>query len=526
MKMKLYTVSLIAVFTSFCIRSNAQADQYLSNLLSPTAVNQHLLPYKTSSYRIGGPELNWQSIYLQGAVYFRDSVALYAPGIANFFGGLQTGSPFLTGHSNAGFGYYTLSSLTSGYHNAAIGNRALYSNTTGYGNIAMGHQALTFNLGGDVNVAIGRNALMDNTSGGGNTAVGNAALTNSNGSNNTAIGFDAMMDNSSGGWNSAIGSYALDNNTTGSDNAALGEFGLHANTTGHHNTAVGANADVSSGGLHHATAIGADATVNASNKIQLGSSTTVLATTGGVTIVSDGRFKNNVGEEDVPGLAFINQLRPVAYNVDYKKYDDFLRKNQPGDARKRLQDNTDYERALAQKGQQREVGFIAQDIDQLCKTKKYSFNGVYTPQNENDNYALDYSRFVVPLTKAVQELSAMNAEKDAKIEHLQQQINELKAAIMKGNDLKTFVSDASLDQNVPNPFNRGTSITYNIPPGFSSAHIFFSDKAGRLLKQMAISSAGKGTLTLDASVLSAGAYSYSLVIDGRIMQTRQMMVVK
>ena len=57
-------------------------------------------------------------------------------------------------------------------------------------------------------------------------------------------------------------------------------------------------------------------------------------------------------------------------------------------------------------------------------------------KNNKDLYGLRYAEFVVPLVKAVQELSEMNDAKDAKIDTLQQQNINLQKQF---NDLKTLV---------------------------------------------------------------------------------------
>ena len=308
-----------------------------------------------------------------------------------------------TGLSNTAYGSGALTSNTTGFENTATGYLALNLNTTGVQNTAYGNQALFLNTG-SYNTANGFFALGVNTTGGGNTANGFEALvSNTTGVYSTANGYRSLNSNTEGLQNTANGAFALYSNTTGFNNTASGLNSLLSNTTGSSNTAIGFNSDVSSGNLVNATAIGASAIVNSSYQMQLGSSTTIVSTSGGYTIVSDGRFKDEVKTDDAPGLAFINKLRPVAYNFNYKRYDDFLRKDMKGN-----KTTDEYQQQLVEKGKQRQVGFIAQEVDQMCRDNKFTFNGVYAPQNSNDNYALDYSRFVVPLVKAVQELSSEN----------------------------------------------------------------------------------------------------------------------
>jgi hypothetical protein len=68
------------------------------------------------------------------------------------------------------------------------------------------------------------------------------------------------------------------------------------------------------------------------------------------------------------------------------------------------QQNLAYRRQLDARSSKRETGFVAQDVERAVKESGYTaFNGVYAPTNPKDNYALDYSKMVVPLVKAVQE---------------------------------------------------------------------------------------------------------------------------
>jgi hypothetical protein len=41
-----------------------------------------------------------------------------------------------------------------------------------------------------------------------------------------------------------------------------------------------------------------------------------------------------------------------------------------------------------------------------------------------------------------------------------------------------------------------------------------------------VSGSGKGDLTVDASVLSSGAYNYSLYVEGKLIATKQMALAK
>jgi len=85
-----------------------------------------------------------------------------------------------------------------------------------------------------------------------------------------------------------------------------------------------------------------------------------------------------------------------------------------------------------------QTGFIAQEVEAAAKKIGYDFNGIHKPQNPTDHYSLSYEKFVVPLVKSVQELSAENDKKDktitdlnTKIDQMQNQINEILLQLKK-----------------------------------------------------------------------------------------------
>ncbi|MEO8713260.1 MAG: hypothetical protein ABI405_14105, partial [Parafilimonas sp.] len=158
------------------------------------------------------------------------------------------------------------------------------------------------------------------------------------------------------------------------------------------------------------------------------------------------------------------------------------------------------------------------------------------PENDKSFYALSYSSFVVPLVKAVQQLSAKNDSLVQANASMQSQMNTMQNEIQilankQGVDISSAsvnasLTSASLSQNVPNPYNNTTSIAYNLPASFSSAQIIVTDNAGKVLKTVIISGQGKGVLHLDGSSLAAGAYNYSLYVDGRMIDTKKMITIK
>lgn len=245
-------------------------------------------------------------------------------------------------------------------------------------------------------------AFMENTFLGPRAGVSNPVGVATGATSNTAIGGSSLFSNTTGFQNTAIGTISMRSNISGFHNTAIGFGSLQSVTTGQDNTALGAYANTLSTSTN-ATAIGFLAFANGSNKVRIGNSA-VTTIEGQVpfTTPSDGRFKYGV-KEDVQGLDFILQLRPVTYQFDVERFDEQLQSRQnteavvPADANMQAA----YNKATAI----RRTGFVAQEVEKAAIASGYNFSGLIKPTTEQDYYSISYESFVVPLVKAIQELN-------------------------------------------------------------------------------------------------------------------------
>ncbi|MEZ4989057.1 MAG: T9SS type A sorting domain-containing protein [Saprospiraceae bacterium] len=84
----------------------------------------------------------------------------------------------------------------------------------------------------------------------------------------------------------------------------------------------------------------------------------------------------------------------------------------------------------------------------------------------------------------------------------------------------------SLGQNRPNPARNRTLIPYAIPASSQSAEIRIFDAGGKLIQRHKLSPTESGTLEISNEAFSSGMYTYSLVIDGELKASRQMVIVR
>ena len=318
-------------------------------------------------------------------------------------------------NDNIGIGKNVFAALTSGDNNVVIGNGAGAANTTGNTNTFIGTGAGTANTTGTHLTVLGMNAYDQADTETYNTAIGvdsmGGAVAGSEG--NTCVGFQTGFALTSGGNLTAMGHLCGDTVTTGSDNSLYGYSAGTAITTGYSTTCmgkgagqsvtdghsivcIGMQADVSGGSNYHNIVIGHNF-VGASNDFSFGKASNVVTNDFDADAdwsrSSDERIKRNI-EDSTLGLEFIKDLRPVKfqwkpspevpeeltteYNVENQKNLDIIMH-----------------------------GFIAQEVKEaIDKHGDTTFGGWHLDKIDGVTQRTKKNMFIMPLVKAVQELSA------------------------------------------------------------------------------------------------------------------------
>jgi|GEM_PF-4407038 len=358
-----------------------------------------------------------------------DKINFYADGIKGLVMGESNGRTYLDIPNSAN--NVVIGSDLIGINaqdNVFVGSGAGNDNNAINSCVYVGFRAGRNNLS-NRNIAIGFDAL---TSGDGASSVvmGYEAAKNSD-EQIVSMGYQAGLENITGEHNTFIGTNAGWKIETGNDNTIIGDFagpnspgsedsrdntliGRDAGTTFDASacTFIGSETDCNSLGTFGSVALGYLTQVTATNQARIGNSfTTSIGGYAGWSNISDGRVKRNI-RETVPGLSFINALRPVNYTVDINSIE---RITQPSSS---VFDDPVYRQQKREQEAQVHSGFIAQEVEQAAADLQFEFSGIDRPKNEKDTYGLRYAEFVVPLVKAVQEQQVQIEVLKAEIELL------------------------------------------------------------------------------------------------------------
>lgn len=212
--------------------------------------------------------------------------------------------------------------------------------------------------------------------------------------------------------------------------------------------------------------------------------------------------------------------------------------------------------------QAEQIGLLAQNLKEVFPglVKQATYPGSVYGKEDVKFDAVNTNALVPVLVQAVKELDAKNVDTDKLKEELAavkansaNAIKELEAVKADNETLKrdmvdmkemldkicsngcgdfkpastlggTTGSESNLFQNVPNPFSNTTVIPYTIGHGVRQAVLVVTNLDGVEMKRFTTSNAGAGTFELSMGDFSAGTYIYSLFTDGKLIDTKKMIL--
>jgi hypothetical protein len=218
---------------------------------------------------------------------------------------------------------------------------------------------------------------------------------------------------------------------------------------------------------------------------------------------SDKRLKKNIVQLDkAKSLSGILSLNPVEYNLQQR----FEKTN--GDTTKVKSLYYDEESQLFKK---KHFGLIAQELQQIYPELVYEDSEGYL--------AVDYVGLIPLLIQSIKEI---RTELDLKNSNANSSLKIGNPQILDINNITYPI----LEQNNPNPFNTSTIINFALPKTIMNAAIYVYNMNGEQLNNYAISTKGKGSIVINGSEYNAGMYLYALIADGKVIDTKRMILTK
>lgn len=233
--------------------------------------------------------------------------------------------------------------------------------------------------------------------------------------------------------------------------------------------------------------------------------------------ISDSIFKKEVKTVE-NSLENIMKLRPVTYTFDKEgKYNAIRFTN----------------------GLQH--GFIAQEMEKVYpelvseNIHPANYNREGEKISEEFEYkGIAYTALIPELVSAIQEQQRQIENSMLIIEEQAKEISELKELVKNVTNYANNTSSSldpstgsegsisTISQNYPNPFLVETTVDYFINPKTSHpAYLVITAVNNTVVSKIALSDKGKGSVTLRLSDISAGVYTYTLLVNDQVVDSKQ-----
>jgi len=242
----------------------------------------------------------------------------------------------------------------------------------------------------------------------------------------------------------------------------------------------------------------------------------------GLKLTSDERLKNDI-EPLTNKFMFVYKLN----GKSYKKHlpDSVLTVVEQKDKNGNLISGKNFPVTKKTLKETAEFGFIAQELKNVYPE--------LVSQDTLGYYYVNYIGLIPIIVEALKDQKAQIDAQTAQISALLAKLEDLSSTPKKANaSIPADISETDaltypvLEQNIPNPFNATTSIGYSVPNSIVVANIYVYDMNGTQLKSYTISQRGKGNIIINGSELSAGMYLYALIADGKVIDTKRMILTK
>lgn len=243
---------------------------------------------------------------------------------------------------------------------------------------------------------------------------------------------------------------------------------------------------------------------------------------GSYLTASDGSYKDNVSDIK-NGLEKIKEIRGVTYTLKNQEYTAL--------------DKTDIEKDLSlaydtlnsplsaniiniimSERSRKKAGFIAQELEQVFPEAVYTL--------PNGKKAIAYSEIIPLLVEAIK-------EQQNEIDEMKQSRDYQIRSGMNKNERESDYSplinekfESKLYSNIPNPFKEQTIISYYISEVSSTASIHIYNLQGKQIKQINIEEKGNSSVVINGYELTPGMYMYTLIVDGKEIDTKKMILTE
>lgn len=179
------------------------------------------------------------------------------------------------------------------------------------------------------------------------------------------------------------------------------------------------------------------------------------------------------------------------------------------------------------KSNRKNVGLIAQEVELILPEAISESQG---------SKMIEYDALIPLLVEAIKEQQAqintlqnIVSAQEKEIVKVKADFDALKPNVLNSNlsindDPEKSKGASRLEQNAPNPFTTNTEIRYLIDEDVEIAELLVHDINGVEVMKVIIPERGHGKKVIRASELKSGIYLYSILLDGKLLDSKRMVL--
>ena len=230
---------------------------------------------------------------------------------------------------------------------------------------------------------------------------------------------------------------------------------------------------------------------------------------------SDISLKENIVpvSDEESSLANLMEMNVIKYNYKPKTYtpktEDELSLYEDKEAAAKAEDIAKQE--IERMAGQKHYGLSAQELQKIYPD--------LVRESQDGTLGVNYVELVPILIRSIQELKQeLDAVKGSGA-------RMTRSAYADGDDPNPAASGNVLYQNTPNPFKEQSTIRFRLADDARDAAICIFDLSGKMLRRLPVTS-GMTSVAVNGWELGEGLFLYSLVVGGREIDTKRMIITK
>lgn len=241
----------------------------------------------------------------------------------------------------------------------------------------------------------------------------------------------------------------------------------------------------------------------------------------GVKLTSDRRLKNNINNIN-NSLSKLLELQGVSYTLKSITPNKLFNSDATSGnmTEKEIKDKAFFDEWHREQERitntKMHNGFIAQDMRNVFPE--------LVDEDKNGYLSVDYIGLIPIIVESLKEMQSTIELQNQKICELEAIIADNGPKTRAAGDYSYSTPDApKLFDCTPNPFNSQTEIKYIIPTESKNSQICIYNMTGELKRKYDLREKN-GEIIVSSSGLNSGMFLYALIIDGKVIDTKKMIV--